>query len=57
MLSALEAVVSGGERALVLGDVFHESAQDSEPEWVFSFDADPDLAVQSRIQMLDRAEA
>ena len=40
-----------------MGDVFHGPAQVSEPEWVFSFDADPDLAVQSRIRMLDRAEA
>ena len=51
------AVVSGGERALILGDVFHGPAQVSEPDWVFSFDSDPDLAVQSRKRMLDRAES
>ena len=49
-------VSSGGEQALVLGDVFHSPAQVTEPEWVFSFDADPQVAVQSRSRILDRAE-
>ena len=40
-----------------MGDVFHGPAQVSEPEWVFGFDADPALAIQTRIRMLDRAEA
>ena len=48
---------SGGEKALVMGDVFHGPPQVSEPSWVFAFDADPDTAVQSRSRMLDRAEA
>ena len=48
---------SGGEKALVMGDVFHGPPQVSEPSWVFAFDADPDTAVQSRNRMLDRAEA
>jgi glyoxylase-like metal-dependent hydrolase (beta-lactamase superfamily II) len=51
------AINSGGERALVMGDVFHGPPQVSEPSWVFAFDADPDIAVQSRNRMLDRAEA
>ena len=51
------AFVSAGQRAPVMGDVFHGPAQVSEPEWVFSFDADPALAIQTRIRMLDRAEA
>ena len=51
------AIVSGGQRAFVLGDVFHGPAQVTEPEWVFSFDADPALAVQTRKRMLDRAES
>jgi glyoxylase-like metal-dependent hydrolase (beta-lactamase superfamily II) len=51
------AVVSSGERALILGDVFHNPAQVTETEWVFSFDADPTLAVQTRESMVDRAEA
>ena len=48
---------SGGQKALVMGDVFHGPAQVSEPSWVFAFDADPDTAVQSRNRMLDRAQA
>lgn len=51
------AIDSGGQKALVMGDVFHGPAQVSEPSWVFAFDADPDTAVQSRNRMLDRAEA
>ncbi len=51
------AIDSGGEKALVMGDVFHGPPQVSEPSWVFAFDADPDTAVQSRNRMLDRAEA
>ena len=51
------AINSGGEKALVMGDVFHGPPQVSEPSWVFAFDADPDIAVQSRNRMLDRAEA
>ena len=51
------AIDSGGEKALVMGDVFHGPAQVSEPSWVFAFDADPDTAVQSRNRMLDRAQA
>ena len=51
------AIDSGGQKALVMGDVFHGPAQVSEPTWAFAFDADPDTAVQSRNRMLDRAEA
>ena len=51
------AIDSGGEKALVMGDVFHGPPQVSEPSWVFAFDADPDTAVQTRNRMLDRAEA
>ena len=51
------AIDSGGEKALVMGDVFHGPPQVSEPSWVFAFDTDPDTAVQCRNRMLDRAEA
>ena len=51
------SIDSAGEKALVMGDVFHGPPQVSEPDWVFSFDADPDVAIQSRKQMLDRAES
>jgi glyoxylase-like metal-dependent hydrolase (beta-lactamase superfamily II) len=50
------AIVSGGQRALILGDVLHGPAQVTETEWVFSFDMDPALAVQTRQRMVDRAE-
>ena len=49
-------VVSSGERA-IKGDVFHGPAQVTEPEWVFSFDAEPVVAVQTRTGMLERAES
>ena len=51
------AIVSGGERALILGDVLHGPAQVTETEWVFHFDMDQALAVQTRRRMIDRAEA
>jgi glyoxylase-like metal-dependent hydrolase (beta-lactamase superfamily II) len=51
------AVVSQGQRAFILGDVFHGPAQVTEPDWVFSFDMDAALAVRTRKQMLDQAES
>ena len=39
-----------------MGNVSYGPAQVSEPQWVFSFDAVPNVAVQTRINMLDRAE-
>ena len=51
------AIVSGGQRALVMGDVFHNPAQVTETEWVFGFDADAAQAVQTRKSMLEWAEA
>ncbi len=50
-------VASGGQQALILGDVFHGPAQVTETDWVFSFDMDPDQAVRTRRQMIDRAES
>lgn len=50
-------IVSGGQRALIMGDVFHNPAQVTETDWVFSFDSDPALAGQTRLTMVDRAEA
>lgn len=49
-------ILSNGERALIMGDVFHNPAQVTEPDWIFSFDSDPALAVQTRSRMVDRAE-
>ncbi len=51
------AIVSGGQRALIIGDVTTNPAQVTEPDWVFAFDMDPVRAVQTRKQMIERAEA
>lgn len=51
------AVVSGGQRAYILGDVFHGPAQITETSWKFSFDMDGDLAVSTRRRMIERAES
>ena len=50
-------VNSGGERAFIMGDVFHGPAQVTETGWVFHYDMDPDQAGQTRRDMLDRAES
>ena len=50
-------IVSGGERALIMGDVFLNPAQVTETGWAFSFDYDPVLAIQTRGRMVERAEA
>ena len=50
------AVVLSGERAYIMGDVFHGPAQVTEPEWVFRSAAEPGVAVQTRTGMLERAE-
>ena len=51
------AIVSSGERALVLGDVFDHPAQVTQPDWECGFDMDPPLGVETRTRMFDRAEA
>jgi glyoxylase-like metal-dependent hydrolase (beta-lactamase superfamily II) len=51
------AIVSGGERAFLLGDVFHGPTQITETDWKFSFDMDGDLAVSTRRRMIERAES
>ena len=51
------AITSAGEKAFIMGDVFHGPAQVTESNWVFHYDVDPDLAVQTRNRMLDRIEA
>jgi glyoxylase-like metal-dependent hydrolase (beta-lactamase superfamily II) len=50
-------VESGGEKAFIMGDVFHGPAQVTEPDWVFHYDSDPDKAGETRKHMLDRAES
>lgn len=51
------AIVSGGERALILGDVAIHPAQVTENDWGAIFEMDQRLAAQVRQQVLDRAEA
>ncbi len=51
------AIVSGGERALIIGDVATNPAQVTENDWVFAFDMDGAQAVQTRKAIVDRAEA
>jgi glyoxylase-like metal-dependent hydrolase (beta-lactamase superfamily II) len=51
------SIASGNERALIIGDVVTNPAQVTETDWVFAFDMEPDIAVQTRKQMIDRAEA
>ena len=50
------AIVSAGERALVMGDVFHNPAQVTETEWAFGFDMDSAIAAETRSRMVDRSE-
>jgi glyoxylase-like metal-dependent hydrolase (beta-lactamase superfamily II) len=50
-------VYSGGEQALVLGDVFAHPAQVTEPTWNIHFDADKEQAAFTRAQLLDWLEA
>ncbi|MCH7736724.1 MAG: MBL fold metallo-hydrolase [Chloroflexi bacterium] len=50
-------VNSGGEKAFIMGDVFHGPAQVTETDWVFHYDMDPDKAGETRRDMLDRAES
>jgi glyoxylase-like metal-dependent hydrolase (beta-lactamase superfamily II) len=49
------AVVSGGERAYILGDAVHKPVQLAEPDWYTSFDLDPVEGTKSRRMILDRA--
>ena len=48
---------SGGEKAFIMGDVFHGPEQVTETDWVFHYDMDPEIAGATRRNMLDRAES
>lgn len=50
------AIVSGGERAYILGDAVNKPVQLSEPDWYPIFDMDPVEGTKSRRMILDRAE-
>ena len=51
------AIVSGGQRALNMGDVAVHPAQVTETDWVMGQDMDHPLAAQVRGQVFDRVEA
>lgn len=51
------AVTSGGEQALILGDVFLTTIDVEEPDWSSTFDSDMDVARRTRHAVLDRLEA
>ena len=47
------SVRSGGERAVITGDMMHHPSQIAHPEWRPPVDHDPDLAVRTRLAFLD----
>lgn len=49
-------VSSGGERALIQGDVLIHPAQVTEVEWTPLFDGDPERAIETRRKLLDELE-
>ncbi|MDP5878180.1 MAG: MBL fold metallo-hydrolase [Dehalococcoidia bacterium] len=49
-------VESNGETGVVTGDLFHNVAQISEPDWCPIFDWDTTISTRSRRELLDRAE-
>lgn len=49
-------VASGGEKALVMGDMAHHPAQVNEVEWCAAFDIDKTTVVGSRKKIFDQAE-
>lgn len=47
-------ITSGGEEAVITGDLMHHPAQCTHPEWNSAFDSDPTQAEQTRRGFLDR---
>ena len=50
-------IVSGGERAIIVGDALGHPAQVEHPDWGVVFDADGETALRTRERLLDRIEA
>ena len=50
------ALTSGQETAIYTGDLLHHVAQFDHPEWCPAFDLLPQLSVESRRRILDRAQ-
>ena len=51
------AIVSGGDRAAILGDMAHTPAQVQETGWSPRADLDPVLSAETRARVFDRLEA
>lgn len=47
-------ISSGGEEAVITGDMMHHPCQIARPDWVTPFDADNDAARETRKQFLER---
>ncbi len=50
------AIVSGGARAMIIGDMAHHPVQLTETEWSVAFDLDPKQAASTRAAMVERME-
>jgi glyoxylase-like metal-dependent hydrolase (beta-lactamase superfamily II) len=50
------AIMSGGESAVIIGDVCHHPAQTMETAWAPIFDMNPALAAESREKLMRRIE-
>ena len=48
-------IKSGSHEAVITGDALHSTVQCWHPDWHFKYDADAEMAVTSRIQLLERA--
>jgi len=48
-------ITSGDSEAIITGDAIHSTAQCQHPEWHFKYDADPERAVSSRVDLLEKA--
>ncbi len=46
-------ITSGDHEAVITGDALHSTAQCQHPEWHFKFDAEPERAVASRVDLLE----
>lgn len=49
-------IVSGGERAMIIGDVSHFLAQVAHPEWSTTWDHDRHMATATRVRLFDAVE-
>jgi glyoxylase-like metal-dependent hydrolase (beta-lactamase superfamily II) len=49
-------ISSGGEKAIIAGDVTHTPAQVAHPDWSPEFDFDPKLSAQTRASVFDRID-